>query len=102
MESYEDWLVYDLKNLPSKRAELAATDNPYMREYLTRHIADMERLLNALDDRERYIIVKLVIDREREGQIAELTGIPVGQIRKTKENAIEHLLRLRYGARYSP
>ena len=97
MESYEDWLVYDLKNLPSKRAELAATDNPYMREYLTRHIADMERLLSQLGEQERAVIETTVICRKN-----SVPDMNKKQLYVIKRNAIDELCRLRFGVAYRP
>ena len=73
-------------------------------EHTSRHVQDMERLLNQLPDDERRIIERAVIRQEKyaSDSLAEELGYERTQIWRLKNKALNHLARLRYGSSYQP
>lgn len=100
--NYHDWLIADLKRLPEDRKRLETEKHPLEREWMRRSIADRERLLNQLDSQERAIIERILISGEKAAAVSSDTGLTVRDIQIAKNDTIEKLLVLRYGAAYRP
>ena len=68
------------------------------------HVADMERLLQQLADDEREVIQRTFVNEERcsHDELAEELGCSVRTINYKKQDALDHLARLRFGAAYRP
>lgn len=68
------------------------------------HVADMERLLGQLAADEKEIIERTFINEERcsHDVLAEELGCSVRTINYKKQDALDHLARLRFGAAYRP
>ena len=67
------------------------------------HVEYMENLLSDLDPDEREIIEGMIVTHSKTGQqLAEDLFFDVRSIFKKKEDAIENLLRLKFGAGYRP
>jgi DNA-directed RNA polymerase specialized sigma24 family protein len=87
-----------LENAIAKKEELSRSLRA-----TERHVADMERLLNQLQPKDREIIEKLIIKKSSTAEkVAEEIGIEVRQVHNRKRNAIERLTRLRFGQGYRP
>ncbi len=99
---YRDILIHDLKKLPEDRKRLETARHPLEREWMQRSIADRERLLNQLDSQERAIIERILISGEKAAAVSSDTGLTVRDIQIAKNDSIEKLLILRYGAAYRP
>ncbi len=66
------------------------------------HVANMERLLSQLSDKDKEIIEKMIVEDRTAEQLAEYLGIETRQIFNRKRDAIERLLYLRFGDGYKP
>ncbi len=102
MFSYREWLIHDLKELPTDRRELETITNPLVLNYKQRSIADRERLLAQLTDLERLLIEQNLINGIKAAALTKETGLTVREIQQRREEAFEKLLRLRHGAAYRP
>lgn len=87
----EEKMLSAIAKRDQKQAELDLTK---------RRIADLERLLDQLNDHERLIIQRMVIDRGRADALAEELHCEVRQVYNRKNAALAHLVRLRHGAAY--
>lgn len=69
-----------------------------------RKVADIERLLNELNDDERRIIERIVINRDKYAadSLAEELCYDRTHIYKIMDGALKKLCQLRYGASYQP
>lgn len=87
-----------LTNL-AKRDELTAN-----LEATRKHVADMDRLLEALPDEERRVVQRMFIQRERHAADSLVTelGYEVAQIYRLKNQALGHLAQMRFGKGYQP
>lgn len=102
MFNLEDWLMEDLKRLPEDRERLEASQNPLEREWLQRHIRDMDSLLDQLTELERELIQRLVINHEKVSVLVNETGYIAKELYGMRSDAIFKLLSLRFGAGYKP
>ena len=67
------------------------------------HVKHMENLLDQLDRNDRDIIEKMVILHSKTAeQMAEQLGVDTRTVHRRKHNAIENLMRLRFGGGYRP
>lgn len=100
--TFRDLLLCDLQALPADRKKLLIITNPLEYEWRTRSIEDRERLLNQLNTEERFLIERIVINREKAAALTTVTGLSVKEIYYAKEDAMDRLLTLRHGAAYRP
>ena len=99
---FHNWLIEDLKRLPADREELNQIQNQLELNYKQRSVADRDRLLFQLDEREREIIERIIVIGERFAVVSSDMGLSVREIHAVKDEAVEKLLRLRFGAGYRP
>lgn len=91
----EEKLVTAIARKDQKQAELKLNK---MR------VADMERLLEQLNDDERRVIDRIVINHEKYAvaNLCEELGYESAQIYRIKNRALMHLTQMRHGAAYQP
>lgn len=71
-------------------------------ELTKRKIADINRLLDQLDEEELLIIRRTVMIRDRFDDVAQELHCEVRQVYNKRNAALAHLVRLRHGAAYHP
>lgn len=96
----KDRMIYDLQKLKTDRVELETLTNPLVLEWKRRSVANMERLLAHLPERDRIIIEQLVIEKKRAADITEQTGLSVKEINSAKNDILSYLCSLRYGVAF--
>lgn len=69
-------------------------------ELTKRRIADINRLLDQLDEEELMIIRRTVMTRDRFDDVAQELHCEVRQVYNKRNAALAHLIRLRHGAAY--
>lgn len=69
-----------------------------------KRVADLERLLDQLQDDERQVIERKIVNGEKrtDDELAEELGYERTQIWRIKSKALAHLCQLRHGAAYQP
>lgn len=65
-------------------------------------LADMERLLDQLNDEERKIIQETVIDRKSYYNVSHEQEVDISTISRRRNSALNKLCQLRHGAVYQP
>lgn len=67
-------------------------------------VADLERLLDQLDDDERRIIERMVVSKEKNAtaDLSEETGYEIAQLYRIKNRVLMKMARLRHGASFHP
>ena len=100
--SYEDLLVMDLQSIPERKQELDTISDPALLHLRKRQLADLERLLNHLEENEKYLFEELVINKRQARTLTAQTGMDVRSLYDARQQIIMKLCQMRYGVVYAP
>ena len=100
--SYEELLVMDLQSIPERKQELETIADPAWLHLRKRQLADLERLLDHLEENDRFLIEELVINRKQARFLTQQTEMTVQSIYAARQQIIMKLCSMRYGAVYHP
>ncbi len=92
----------DLQSIPERKQELETITDPALAHLRKRQLADIERLLDHLEENDRFLIEELVINRKQARFLTQQTGMTVQSIYAARQHIIMKLCSMRYGAVYHP